>query len=147
MSELKIGTKIYYTGDMANQDGNFEITARRESSWGGSWDVTELPGGEGRVFKGVFEIGLEYQGHGGTRFVTQEARETWRRAQIAAMTKAINAAAIVSVGWLIVIVAMLVFRFADEDTAVTLLGVFSVVGTVATAAAFAATLRREKRPK
>jgi len=73
---LDIGTKIYYTGDMANRSGMFEIIARGP----GYFVLRELPGGDGRVFKGVYaaQIGHEYHGHCDPRFVTEEAVQAFR---------------------------------------------------------------------
>lgn len=48
---LKIGTKIHYTGDMANHSGEGEITAVKPSKWyGETYDVTLE---DGRVCAGL----------------------------------------------------------------------------------------------
>jgi len=48
---LKIGTKIHYTGDIANHSGEGEITAIRPSKWyGQTFDVTL---DDGRVCAGL----------------------------------------------------------------------------------------------
>ncbi len=80
-SKIEIGTKIYYTGDMANHDGFFEVFAERAPS---CYDIKECPGGDGRVILGIFDrhIGREYHGHCNPRFVTLEARDAFKNARI-----------------------------------------------------------------
>ena len=79
---MNIGTRIYYTGDMANHEGHFVVAAIRSP---GCFDLRELPGdlSHGREFKGVYDvqIGHEYHGHANPRFVTEEARQAYRRAR------------------------------------------------------------------
>lgn len=67
---MNTGDKIYYTGDMANQSGWFKVESFRAP---GCVDLVEI-GGD-RDMKGIFvdHIGTEYQGHCGTRFVTEAA--------------------------------------------------------------------------
>ena len=79
--KLELGSKIYYTGDMANQDGFFEVFAFRNPN---CYDIKECQGGDGRVFCGVYDsqIAREYSGHCGTRFVTLEAHDAYRNARI-----------------------------------------------------------------
>lgn len=73
---IRLGTKIYYTGDMANQSGHFTVTTTTP----GWVTLTEEPGGEDRVFKGIhlFQIGHVYHGHCNPRFVTEVARQAYR---------------------------------------------------------------------
>ena len=78
---LPIGTKVYYTGDMANQDGHFEVFAYR----GSSYDLLEIDGE--RKFLGVYHIAEVYKGHCGDRFVTQQAWQDYREARIAEMQR------------------------------------------------------------
>lgn len=76
---LAVGTKIYYTGDMANASGNFEVTAIETSRWGTNVTLKELAGGEDRKFTiQAGQIGSVYQGHCNPRFVTEEARQAYR---------------------------------------------------------------------
>ena len=75
-----IGTKVYYTGDMANQDGNFEVFAHRISEWGNSYDLREVDGD--REFLGVRHIADAYSGTCSDRFVTEEAHKDYRNARI-----------------------------------------------------------------
>lgn len=70
---IEIGSKIYYTGDMANASGNF--TVARVNSF--SVTLVEVDGD--RKFD-VYpsQIGDVYQGHCNPRFVTEEARQAYR---------------------------------------------------------------------
>jgi len=74
---LTIGTKVYYTGDMANHDGHFVIVAYRN---GAQYDLKEIDGD--RDFRGVRFVATEYKGNCGDRFVTREAWEANRAARI-----------------------------------------------------------------
>lgn len=79
---VEVGTRIYYTGDMAN-----------ESSWG---TVTGIAGGRfgtqvcvaldtGRdAWVPAPMIGERYDGTCGVRFVTKAAYDAWRAERIAA---------------------------------------------------------------
>ena len=82
--EITTGTKIYYTGDMANIEGIFTVTrinpgGTRELT---SYDLTENDGD--RTFRAVWglHIGHTYNGTCNPRFVTLEARNTYRAKQI-----------------------------------------------------------------
>jgi len=79
---LPIGTKIYYTGDMANQDGHLEIVAYRNGS---QYDLREIDGA--RDFKGIMSIATEYKGHCGDRFVTQDAWKAHQEFRIEEMKR------------------------------------------------------------
>lgn len=72
---LAVGQKIFYTGDMANSSGHFEITANS----GTFVTLKELPGGDDRTFQGIYisQIGFKYEGHCNPRFVTEEARQAF----------------------------------------------------------------------
>lgn len=80
-NHLVVGTKVYYTGDMANASGHFEVLSR--SSLGSFVTLRELPGGDGRMFTGVYtsQIGSKYEGHCNPRFVTEEARQAFYAAR------------------------------------------------------------------
>ena len=80
---LPIGTKVYYTGDIANHDGHFTVAAHRN---GTSYDLQEV-GGD-RLFKGVFHIAEQYNGTCSDRFVTATARAAHRDASIKEMKRA-----------------------------------------------------------
>lgn len=68
---FELGTRIYYTGDMANAPGNFEVSAIFNT---GHVTLRELNGE--RVFRGIYlsQIGDVYEGTCNPRFVTEEAR-------------------------------------------------------------------------
>ncbi len=72
METLAIGTKISYTGDMANDAGEGEITDMRASEWYGTvFDVTL---DDGRVCRGLtaLSFGLECERRGcAIRFLVQ----------------------------------------------------------------------------
>ena len=78
-----IGTKVYYTGDVANQDGDFEIIAHRN---GYQYDLREIEGK--REMLGVMSIATTYNGTCVDRFVTQEARLAYRDASIKELERA-----------------------------------------------------------
>lgn len=76
------GQNIYYTGDMANRSGMFEIISTENSRFGGNqYSLKEINGD--RVFNGVWEsgIGSKYNGTCNPRFVTIEAYRAWREQQ------------------------------------------------------------------
>lgn len=76
-----IGTKVYYTGDMANHDGFFTITGH---CLGGTYDLTEDAGemSHNRTMRGVYRISDTYDGTCRDRFVTAAARDAFRNARI-----------------------------------------------------------------
>lgn len=78
--KYSIGQKIYYRGDMANQPGWFEI-ASYDKKWG-TYDLKEIDGD--RQIKSFYECGISDvdKGHGGTRFVTEQAYKTFREQQM-----------------------------------------------------------------
>lgn len=78
--ELRPDVRIYYGGDMANDDGFGTIT----ESFG---NYVTIIMDDGREIKhiGHCEFSDEYLGHGGTRFVTLAAYRKWRQKQIASM--------------------------------------------------------------
>ena len=69
------GTTIYYTGDMANQEGFGVVAERKVTRWGVELFIEMEDGREMWVSEVVFSP--EYKGHGGTRFVTEEAYNVW----------------------------------------------------------------------
>ena len=90
MENLEIGTKIYYTGDMANREGFGTITKvggdalflkcfryRFVSRW---YDITM---DNGRVFPSLphTSFSAKFSGGGLTRFVTKQAYQNWRNAE------------------------------------------------------------------
>jgi hypothetical protein len=82
-SGLSVGTRIYYGGDMANPDGFGTITERKEpTKYGGSQVHIAMDDGR-TMWIAEMSFSPEYKGHGGTRFVTEEAYNTFREARIA----------------------------------------------------------------
>ncbi len=72
MEKITSGTRIYYTGDMANNDGHGTITKIETSKWStGEAFITMDDGREFTTY--VRGIGITYKGHCGTRFVTVAA--------------------------------------------------------------------------
>ena len=67
---VAIGTRIYYTGDMANNEDYGTVTDVVTSGRWGTHHVIQLD--DGRELTQT-RIGDVYQGHGGTRFVTVAA--------------------------------------------------------------------------
>jgi len=78
---LRPGTRIYYTGDMANEEGFGTITSQQEDQFGIFMTIRM---DDGREFKSltIANFSDEYLGHCGTRFVTKEAYERFHRAAI-----------------------------------------------------------------
>lgn len=77
----EVGTRIFYTGDMANASGTFKITAND----GGWVTLTEENGT--RTFRQVPEmsIGKSYDGTCRHRFVPFAAYETYKAERLAAL--------------------------------------------------------------
>jgi hypothetical protein len=73
-TELEVGTKVYYTGDARNSSGHFEIV-----SIGAIMCTLKEVDGD-RLFRGIYlhQIGHLYEGHCNPRFVTEEARQTYK---------------------------------------------------------------------
>jgi hypothetical protein len=78
--ELLVGVEIYYGGDMANHSGFGKIVERTFSRFG---DNLKIEMEDGRVINvPPVMFSEKYLGHGGTRFVTREAYDTYRRAAV-----------------------------------------------------------------
>jgi hypothetical protein len=78
---ITVGALIYYTGDMANADGSFIVTATD----GAGVDLAEVDTADtGRTFRSVrlSHIGHEYAGTCSPRFVTMEAKRRWSAVQM-----------------------------------------------------------------
>lgn len=82
----EIGTRIFYTGDMANREGVFVITANVD----GWLTLSEVDGD--RVFRSVPEmsIGRTYNGTCNPRFVPHAAVVAHRNERIASFRKAMS---------------------------------------------------------
>lgn len=72
MANLEIGTKVYYTGDMANDEGHGTIIGERDGRY-----IVRLE--DGRIFRPLpIGVAKRYDGSGRYRFVTEGAYEAWR---------------------------------------------------------------------
>lgn len=79
ISDLMAGTRIYYSGDMANEEGYGTISRTWRDSGG---DHVEIAFDDGRKTRiQPFQFSREYLGHGGTRFVTEAAYKKYRAEQ------------------------------------------------------------------
>jgi hypothetical protein len=78
LEQLKTGTRIYYGGDMANKEDFGTITTQINDKWGQFVDV-QLDDGRKINKLPICGFSTEYKGHGGTRFVTLEAYNAYRR--------------------------------------------------------------------
>ena len=88
-TELTEGTAIYYGGDMANNDGfGTIIKIHPATRYGG--EQIQIGMDDGRNFTvSPLAFSEVYLGHGGTRFVTKEAYDAWRNANIAQMQETV----------------------------------------------------------
>jgi len=87
--DLKKGTRIYYNGDMANDEGLGTIVEQVTDKWGTHVNIKM---DDGRDIKGLSIVMFsdEYLGHGGTRFVTEEAYKKYRQATIERLNKSLE---------------------------------------------------------
>lgn len=76
---LKEKTRIYYTGDMANDEGFGCIKAVLWSKWGTEYDIKLDDGRDFTVSHTAF--GPEYFGHCNPRFVTEKSYREYREKQ------------------------------------------------------------------
>lgn len=76
--DLEKGTRIYYNGDMANDEGHGVVTGQGADDFG-TWVNVKMD--DGRKFDklSVVIFSDKYLGHGGTRFVTEEAYNLFRQ--------------------------------------------------------------------
>jgi hypothetical protein len=77
---LTKGTRIYYGGDMANDSGFGTITSVSLGNWGTHYHIKYDDGRKMAIQPCAFSP--EYLGHGGTRFVTLDAYNKFRGAQL-----------------------------------------------------------------
>ena len=72
MEVLEEKTRIYYAGDMANDEGFGIIVKLYQNKWGRFYNILM---DDGREINGLHTIAFSetYKGHGGTRFVTEDA--------------------------------------------------------------------------
>lgn len=79
LADLPKGTRIYYGGDMANNDGFGTITGTESDKWG-QFVTIKMDDGRNIKHLPICCFSDEYLGHGGTRFVTIEAYNKYRQA-------------------------------------------------------------------
>lgn len=85
--KFTVGTRIYYTGDMANNEGFGTITnLDSDPQWGNSMTINM---DDGRVMHRMPPVIFSpvYSGNGSTRFVTEEAYKAWRETMFARFAK------------------------------------------------------------
>ena len=88
MIQLTVGTRVYNKGDMANIDHFGTISDIVTNRWGTEYEITPDPESARTdpYWVAITVFSAKYEGHGGTRFVTEDAYQTWREAEIAKMT-------------------------------------------------------------
>lgn len=88
--ELTKGTRVYFNGDMANASGFGTITEEIPASKYAPEQV-RIKFDDGREMV-VMKMGFskEYKGHGGTRFVTEEAYKEYRRKALEAFMASVR---------------------------------------------------------
>ena len=90
MKELQVGTRIYNGGDMANVAHFGTITAiHKNARFGDQYQITPDPGSERNKPYAITPAAFseKYEGHGGTRFVTEDAYKEWREKRMSAFKK------------------------------------------------------------
>ena len=86
---VTVGSRIYYTGDMANIDGvGTVIKIIPASNYAPEMAVVHLDDGRDCT-PATMSIEDEYKGHCGVRFVTEEAYQSWREAKLEEMKQAV----------------------------------------------------------
>ncbi len=83
--ELYAGTRIYYGGDMANLPDFGTVEAIEKDRWGVHCRITLDDGRKMNINACLFSP--KYLGHGGTRFVTEQAYNDYREEQFAGFRK------------------------------------------------------------
>jgi len=76
LQDLPNGTKIYYTGDMANAEDFGVVIEQSTNKWG---DQVDIRLDDGRIFKGVSPLNF---GGLGRRFVLRTEYDAERQAKI-----------------------------------------------------------------
>ena len=82
-AKLTIGTRVYYTGDIANDDGFGVVTEIMPATKYGP-EVAVMHLDDGRELS-TYAMSIEaiYNGHCGTKFVTEAAYKVYREAKLA----------------------------------------------------------------
>jgi len=86
---LTAGTKIYYTGDMANRDGFGTISTVIEDRFGTFYNIVM---NDGRVFRSIMHC--QFGTRPGDRFWTKADRDARNAAALADMKARLSAAGI-----------------------------------------------------
>lgn len=99
MKELAVGTRIFNGGDMANAEHFGTIShIFRNAHFGDQYEITPDPDSERTkpycVSPAMFSD--VYLGHGGTRFVTEQAYQKYRATQIAKINEVARARAVLT---------------------------------------------------
>ena len=82
IDDLPVGTRIYYTGDVANLPWWGTVTDYYKHNVVLSIDDREDP-----AYVAHFNIGTLYEGHCNPRFVTEQAYKEWRERKTAAFRR------------------------------------------------------------
>ena len=90
--KLEVGTRIYYTGDMANNEGFGKVVKKIPEGQYNQASV-EIKMDDGREMKMLPELlfSPKYSGNGSTRFVTQQAYQDWKIERIQKINAEIEA--------------------------------------------------------
>ena len=84
ISELTVGTEIYYAGDMANIESTGKVIETGNIM---GMDYLDVMLDNGRIMKRMSPVEFRsvYSGNGSTRFVTLAAYKKWREDKISEM--------------------------------------------------------------
>lgn len=85
-TDIQQNDRIYFSGDMANQEGFGSVTAiDRSGRFGDRLTVTMDDERTFSLTRSAFSS--RYEGHGGTRFVLESAYYEWRAARLAELER------------------------------------------------------------
>jgi|TARA_R110000824_G_scaffold369135_1_gene558553 hypothetical protein len=85
MTDIKVGTRIYYGGDMANPDGFGTVSDVGRNSFTAKWYSIDMDDGTFISMLPACMFSKKYAGNGSTRFVTKDAYDAWRAEALADM--------------------------------------------------------------
>lgn len=88
LEQLPVGTRVFNGGDMANSEHFGTITEIKKDKWGEKVQITPDADSErtSPYWISVVCFSEVYKGHGGTRFVTEEAHAEFRKEQLDRLT-------------------------------------------------------------
>lgn len=92
---LPIGTKVFYTGDIANPSAWLEVVSVKSAGSQAYYTLKDCESGAVRFGTWDNHIGREYFGHCNPRYVTKVAYDAYRNARISTMRPAAAAVATV----------------------------------------------------